>query len=171
MHPLDKATAYQALKEHYGGNLRQVAEATGVTVATIQKYLGLLELPQELREEVGTGRGAAGVGAMAAIPRTFTDPNDMIRAYNQIGGFTQSIQAEILKRSGGRIDALPELVMQATEGAFDIERCGTGIEDCPHIPEELRAPLLEAARALAGRDTDPAKSLKDVAASHKKRHL
>jgi len=169
MHPLDKAKAYQDLRDHYEGNLRQVAEATGVTVATIQKYLDLLNLPPELQEEVGTGQGTAGVGAMSTIARTFTEPSDMVEAWNKIGGFTQRIQSEILKRSGGDVEKLPELVVQASEGAFDIKLCGTGIEDCPHIPEELRAPLLEAVRALEAQEQEPSKSLKDFAASHKKR--
>ncbi len=100
MHPLDKAAAFRELSEHYAGNLRQVTEQTGVSVTTVQRYLDLLKLPPELQEEVGTGRGAAGVGAMSGIARTFSDLDDMIAAYNEIGGFTQSIQNEILKRSG-----------------------------------------------------------------------
>jgi hypothetical protein len=140
-----------------------------VTVATIQRYLDLLKLPPQLQEEVGTGHGTAGVGAMSAIARTFTEPSDMVEAWNKIGGFTQRIQAEILKQSGGDVEKLSELVMQASEGAFDIEDCGTGIADCPHIPDELRAPLLEAVRAMEAQLQDPSKSLKDFAASHKKR--
>jgi hypothetical protein len=93
----------------------------------------------------------------------------MVQAWNQVGGFTQSLQSEILKRSEGDIQALPELVLQAQEGAFDTKRCGSGIEDCPHIPEELRKPLLEAARALEEGGTNPEKSLKELAARHKKR--
>jgi ParB/RepB/Spo0J family partition protein len=168
MHPLDKAAAYLELKEQYGGDLRRVSMETGVTLTTIQRYLNLLDLPQELKEELGTGGGAAGVGAMAAIARTFSDPSDMVAAYNQIGGFTQHIQGEILKRSQGSIDVLPELVMQASEGAFDLRRCGTGIEDCPHIPDELRVAFRQATRALAAGHADSAKSLKDIAKSHKK---
>ncbi len=169
MHPLDKARAYHELREYYQGNLRQVAEDTGVTIATIQRYLDLLILPPELQEEVGTGHGSAGVGAMSAIARAFQDPADMVEAWNQIGGFTQRIQAEILKRSAGNVANLPALVMQASEGAFDIKQCGSGIHDCPHIPDELRAPLLEAVHALDAHQDEPAKSLKDFAARHKKR--
>jgi ParB/RepB/Spo0J family partition protein len=169
MHPLDKARAYADLKERHSGNLREVAEATGVTVATIQRYLDLLRLPAQLQEEVGTGQGAAGVGAMSAIARTFSDPDDMTEAWNRVGGFTQRIQAEILKRSEGDVSKLPDLVMQASEGAFDIKACGSGIHDCPHIPDELRTPLLQAVRALESGDQNAAKSLKDVAASHKKK--
>ncbi len=169
MHPLDKAKAYHDLREHYQGNLRHVAEATGVTVGTIQRYLDLLKLPPQLQEEIGTGHGSAGVGAMSTIARTFDDPSDMVQVWNQIGGFTQQIQAEILKRSGADVSSLPGLVMQATEGAFDVKPCGTGIAACPHIPDELRAPLLDAVRALEATRDEPAKSLKDFAARHKKR--
>lgn len=171
MHPLDKANAYEELRSKYSGNLREVSGATGVTVATIQRYLDLLKLPPALQEELGTGRGAAGVGAMAAIAKTFHDPTEMVEAFNRIGGFVQNIQAEILKRSGGDVGALPELVMQATEGAFDIKRCGSSAEDCPHIPEVLRGPLLEALQALEDNRPEPAVSLKDFAAKHKKRLL
>lgn len=122
MHPLDKAAAFRELSQHYAGNFRRVAEQTGVSVATVQRYLDLLKLPPELQEEVGTGRGAAGVGAMSGIARTFTNSDEMITAYNEIGGFTQSIQNEILKRSAGDVGRLADLVMQATEGAFDVKR-------------------------------------------------
>lgn len=169
MHPLDKAKAYQDLREQYKGNLRDVADATGVTLPTIQRYLDLLKLPPEIQEEVGTGQGTAGVGAMSTLARTFTNPADMTAAWNKVGGFTQRIQAEILKRSGGNLDKLPELVIQAQEGAFDVTMCGTGIHDCPYIPDELRPPLAQAVQALKTKDQDAAKPLRDFAASHKKR--
>ena len=169
MHPLDKAEAYRQLRDWYEGNLRAVSEATGVTIATIQRYLQLLQLPSALREEVGTGKGAAGVGAMAQIAKTFANPDDMVKAFNQVGGFTQDIQAEILRRSGGDVNLLPELVMQATEGAFDVKRCGTSVTDCPHVPDELREPLLHAIEALRAQRLDAAQPLKEFAARHKKK--
>lgn len=169
MHPLDKARAYEELRDHHRGNLREVAHATGVSVATVQRYLTLLDLPPELHEELGTGRGTSGVGAMSAIAKTFDDQDDMVEAWDQIGGFTTRIQGEILKRSGGNTAALPELVMQATEGAFDMKRCGTSAEDCPHIPDELRGPLQEAMSALELGVAHPGRSLREFAASHKKR--
>lgn len=169
MHPLDKAEAYRQLRDRYSGNLRQVSEATGVTISTIQRYLQLLQLPPELREELGTGKGTAGVGAMAQIAKTFSAPAEMIEAFNQIGGFTQEIQAEILKRSGGKLELIPELVLQASEGAFDIKRCGSSAADCPHIPDELREPLLEAIEGLLSKRLDAAQPLKEFAARHKKR--
>lgn len=169
MHPLDKAEAYRQLRDQYQGNLRAVSEATGVTIATIQRYLQLLQLPSELREELGTGKGTAGVGAMAQIAKTFTNPDDMVEAFNQVGAFTQDIQAEILKRSGGDVDLLPDLVIQATEGAFDIKRCGSSALDCPHVPEELREPLLQAIEALRAKRLDAAQPLKEFAARHKKK--
>ncbi|HWH53681.1 MAG TPA: ParB/RepB/Spo0J family partition protein [Gemmatimonadaceae bacterium] len=169
MHPLDKAEAYRELRDQYKGNLRAVSEATGVTIATIQRYLQLLQLPSELRDELGTGKGAAGVGAMAQIAKTFDKPDDMVDAFNQVGGFSQDIQAEILKRSGGDVNLLPELVMQASEGAFDIKRCGSSALDCPHVPDELREPLLQAIEGLRDRRLDAAEPLKEFAARHKKK--
>ncbi len=168
MHPLDKARAYEALRMHYHGNLRQVAQTTGVSVRTIERYLTLLRLPEALQAELGTTAGSAGVGAMAAIAKAFAAPADMVEAYNQVGGFTQPFQAEILKRADGQLEALPDLVLAAQEGAFNARRCGTGIADCPHIPEPLRQPLLEAARAMSAGIPDPAQSLRAFAARHKK---
>lgn len=168
MHPLDKAEAYRALQDHHKGNLSKVAKATGVTISTIQKYLHLLRLPPELQQDLGTGQGSAGVGAMAGIAKTFDDPDDMVQAYNEIGGFRQDIQSEILKRSGGDVRLLPELVMQASEGAFEISRCGSSATTCPHIPVQLRGPLRQAIEALESGSLDPAESLRDFAGRHKK---
>ena len=92
----------------------------------------------------------------------------MEKAWDEIGGFTQAIQGEILKRSGGDIDVIPGLVLEAQEGAFDTKVCGTGIEDCPHIPDALRPALLKAARALEKGEIEPDHSLKEIAARHKK---
>ena len=169
MHPLDKAEAFAKLKKHHKNDLRLVGESTGVSVQTIQKYLFLLLLPASLRDELGTQHGSAGVGALAAIAKTFDNPEDMETAWNEIGGFTQAIQGEILRRSGGNIEALPGLVLEAQEGAFDTKVCGTGIEDCPHIPDALRLPLLKAVRALEKGEIEPEQSLKEIAARHKKR--
>lgn len=171
MHPLDKARAFDELRQRHQGNVRQVAAETGVTVATIQRYLDLLKLPPSLQEEVGTGKGAAGVGAMSALARTFEDPADMVEAFNQIGGFTQNLQAEILKRSAGDPAALPHLVQQALSGAFDVQQCGSGPLDCPHIPDEVRQPLLLAIKALEESRQNPTESLESFAARHKKRPL
>jgi hypothetical protein len=93
----------------------------------------------------------------------------MIEAYNQVGGFTQNIQYEILKRSRGDLNLIPNLVMQASEGAFDIRACGSSAADCPHIPEEVRGPLLEAIEALNAERLDAAEPLKEFAARHKKK--
>lgn len=168
MHPLDKARAYDELRRHYAGNLREVAATTGVSVRTIERYLVLLKLPRTLQDELGTTHGSAGIGTMAAIAKAFSNPHDMVGAYNQIGGFTQTIQAEILKQAQGDVKALPELVLQAQEGAFAIQRCGAGLGDCPHIPDALRRPLIDAAQRLKRGASDPAASLRVFAAQHKK---
>ena len=168
MHPLDKARAYDELRRHYASNLRDVAATTGVSVRTIERYLVLLKLPATLQDELGTMHGAAGIGTMAAIAKAFSNPHDMVDAYNQIGGFTQTIQAEILKRAQGDVKALPELALQAQEGAFAIQRCGTGLGDCPHIPDALRRPLIDAVQRLKRGTSDPAASLRAFAAQHKK---
>ena len=135
---------------------------------TIERYLVLLKLPKTLQDELGTMHGSAGIGTMAAIAKAFAHPHEMVDAYNQIGGFTQTIQAEILKQARGDVKALPELVLQAQEGAFTTQRCGTGLGDCPHIPDALRRPLIDAAQRLKRGASDPAASLRVAAAQHKK---
>lgn len=169
MHPIDKATAFDELREHNNGSLRSVAEATGVSVQTVQRYLLLLKLPDHLRDQLGTGKGAAGVGALANIAKTFDDPEQMQEAWDKVGGFNQDIQAEILKRSRGDLDALPDLVFQAQEGAFDTKSCGSSVHDCPHIPEDLRVYVIDAARALEEGAPEPERSLKDIAAQHRRK--
>lgn len=169
MHPVDKAEAFAALRDHHKGDLHSVAESTGVSVQTIQRYLLLLKLPTYLRQQLGTGKGSAGVGALAGIAKTFDDPEDMEAAWDKVGGFTQDIQAAILKRSGGDINALPDLIRQAMEGAFDAKECGNGIHDCPFIPDEFRAQIIQAVRAFEEGDIEPERSLKDIAAEHRQK--
>lgn len=169
MHPIDKATAFDELRRHHNGNLRSVSEATGVSVQTVQRYLLLLKLPEHLRDQLGTGKGSAGVGALANIAKAFDDPEEMQEAWDKIGGFNQDIQSEILKRAGGDLDALPNLVFQAQEGAFDAKACGSSLHDCPHIPDELRVHVINAARALEEGVPEPERSLKEIAAQHRRK--
>lgn len=139
MHPLDKAKAFAELRDHFGGDLAKVAKETGFAATTIRKYLGLLSLPVALQERLSTSEGPAKIDAMHALTKTFSSPEQMTKAYDQIGGFTQAVQKEILKRSEGDISRVPELVEQAMEGAFDVRACHglKGRLMCEFIPEEM----------------------------------
>jgi ParB family chromosome partitioning protein len=145
MHPLDKARAFQQLNEKYTGNNERVAKETGVSVSTIRKYLALLDLPPELQDRLSTTEGPAKIDALYTLTRTFQEEEHMTQVYEQISGFTQAIQKEILKRSEGDVSRIQELVEQAMEGAFDTRMCRglKGKMMCEYIPQELADAVIE----------------------------
>jgi ParB/RepB/Spo0J family partition protein len=151
MDPLDKARGFQALLETQG-TLGAVAKATGITAATIRRYLNLLALPAELQQQVGTGQGAAGVGMMSKLASTFEDPEDMREAYGKIRGFRGTTAEEILKRSDGDPGKLDDLVDRAIAGEFERVRCGTSLDTCPFLPEPLREQVQRLVAAHAQRN-------------------
>lgn len=145
MDPLDKARAFRGLSDHYTGDQERVSKETGVSTATIKKYLSLLELPEELQERLSTSEGPAKIDALYTLSRTFKDKAQMAEVYDRISGFTQTIQKEILKRSEGDISRIPELVEEAMEGAFDTQTC-RGLKGkfmCEYIPEELADTVMQ----------------------------
>jgi len=154
MNPMDKAKAYQKIFEKYN-DYKKVAKETGVSVATIKRYLLLLNLSSSLQERVNTSEGSAGVGVLSKLAETFS-PQEQEKALNEIGGFKQNIQLEIIKRSGGDLNKLLELKWEAMEGAFDTRMCAEGL--CFSLPEELKTQLKRMINE--GQDF---KSLKDVA--------
>ncbi len=141
MHPLDKAQAIQSLFRFHGSKQR-VADETGWAVATIDRYLRLLQLPEEMQDRLSTSGGSVHVGAMSRLASNF-DGQDAIDVYDKISGFTAKVQEEILKRSGGDVDEVDDLVAQAQEGVFDIRRCG-GAYNCDLIREILEGDLSES---------------------------
>jgi ParB family chromosome partitioning protein len=122
MHPLDKARALKALHDRYQ-SYERVARESALSVSTVRKYIQLLGLPEELQKRLDTASGPAGVGALSRLATTFSG-DEAIEVFEQISGFTQRIQEEILKRSGGKLGAIHGLVEEAHEGAFDMRRCG-----------------------------------------------
>lgn len=161
MDPLDKARAFHQLSDHYGGDPNRVSKETGVTVATVRKYLALLELPTEIQERLSTSEGPTKIDALYTLTRTFADKEQMAEVYDRIAGFNQRIQKEILKRSEGNISRIPELVEQAMEGAFDTLTCAglKGKFMCDYIPEELADTVIE----LVDRYTKDKVPLKELA--------
>jgi len=119
-----------------------VAKEASCSIATIRKYLKLLELPAVIQERIGTTDGPAGISALSRLATTFKG-EEAITAFNEIRGFTQRVQEEILKRSEGDLSRLPALVEEAQEGVFDIRRCGTN-HGCALIREMLEGKLSEA---------------------------
>lgn len=138
MNPLDKARALKALYERYGSYSR-VAKETSWSESTIRRYLSLLDLPEEIQEKIGTSQGPAGVGALSRLACTFCD-EEAAEVYEKISGFKQSIQEEILKRSGGDIRKIGTLVSEAMEGAFEVRMCG-GRFKCEIIKDILEGEI------------------------------
>jgi ParB/RepB/Spo0J family partition protein len=127
MNPLDKAHALRALYDRHL-SFEQVSKETSWSVPTVKKYVRLLSLPPELQAHLNSVGGTAGVGTMARLAATFSGRH-AIDVFNKVSGFTQRIQEEIIKRSGGDLQAVDNLVGEAQEGAFNVRRCG-GIFGC-----------------------------------------
>lgn len=122
MHPMDKARALRDLHDQLG-SYERVAGQTGWSTATVRRYVGLLDLPEVLQAKIGTADGTAGIGVMSRIARTFSG-DDAVDVHDRIGGFSQRVQDEIVKRSDGDVAAVERLADEALEGVFDIRNCG-----------------------------------------------
>jgi ParB family chromosome partitioning protein len=138
MNPLDKARALKLLYDRYQSYAR-VAKETSWSETTIRRYISLLELPPQIQDKINTSQGPAGVGALARLASTFSG-EEAVQVYEKISGFKQSIQEEILKRSGGDATKIDLLVSQALEGAFDVRMCG-GRFKCEIIKDILKGEL------------------------------
>jgi len=141
MSPMDKAKAYQKIYEKYK-NHDKVAKETGVSISTIKRYLMLLNLAPTIQDKLTTSEGPAGIGALSKLAETFSSHEEQERALEAIGGFKQSVQLEIIKQSGGKIENIQGLREEALEGAFDAVMCH-GIKDCNFIPENLKEPIID----------------------------
>jgi len=133
MNPIDKANALQILLEHHKKRFDKVTKETGIGIQTIKRYLALLELPNELKQKISTAEGPAKVQALALLVKTFPDKGAMLQVYNEIAGFTQQVQNEIIKQSGGDLSKIDGLVEMAHEGVFRSVTC-RGVGDCDFVP-------------------------------------
>ena len=152
MNPLDKAKAYKTIYEKYE-DYSKVAQETGVSIPTIKKYLTLLNLSSTLQDKLTTSDGPTGIGALSKLAGMFS-PDEQETAYNQIGGFKQSIQLEILKRSEGNLKQLVDLRSEAMEGAFDTKICTEGL--CFLMSDNLKE---EIKKTLEGQEINSLKEL------------
>lgn len=141
MHPIDKAKALQALLAKYG-SYESVAKESACSVPTIRRYLKLLELPTVLQDRIGTADGPSGISALSRLASTFSG-EEAVLAYNEISGFTQRVQEEILKRCDGSLERLNDLVEEAQEGVFDIRRCGA-VSGCQLVNDIVQGRLSES---------------------------
>jgi ParB family chromosome partitioning protein len=115
MHPIDKAKALQALLAKYG-SYESVAKESACSVPTIRRYLKLLELPTVLQNRIGTADGPSGISALSRLASTFSG-DEAVLAYNEISGFTQRVQEEILKRSDGSVTGISASNCRSTDEA------------------------------------------------------
>ncbi len=139
MNPMDKAKAYMEILSKYG-DPKRVARETGVSLATVRKYSKLLKLAPEIQDALTTSVGPTGVDTLAALADNF-DQDDQLEVLEQIDGFGQSIQQEIIKRSGGDKNKIPELREQALQGVFNVRMCREGL--CFELPDEWKSKIRE----------------------------
>jgi ParB family chromosome partitioning protein len=136
MNPRDKAKAFKALFDRYG-SIQQVSRETGVGVQTIKKYLNLVDLAPELQEKLAAGE-AKNTQALAQLAQRFDDPETQIETWERIGGFTQNVQQEIIRRVDDDLDTLDELVNQAAEGELGFQVVRNCPRDCRVIPDQIK---------------------------------
>lgn len=137
MNPIDKANALRKLFEHHEKEFDKVVKETGIGAQTIKRYLALLDLPEELKQKISTTEGPAKVQAMALLVKTFPDKGAMLDVYNKIAGFTQQVQTEIIKQSGGDLSKIEGLVEMAHQGVFHTVMC-KGVHDCAFVPQWIQ---------------------------------
>lgn len=144
MNPRDKAKAFKALLDRFG-DAQNVSRETGVGTSTIRKYVQLLDLAPELQERLAAGE-AKNTEALARLAQKFSDPDEQVEIWDRVGGFTQDVQQEIIKRLDANLTNLDDVVAQAAEGAFDYHIVRNCPFDCPSVPEPLKS---EVARIIS----------------------
>lgn len=139
MSPIDKARAYQKIYQKYQ-DYASVVRETGVSIATIKKYMTLLDLAPSIQQSLTTSDGPAGIGTLSKLAETFKSPDEQERVLEAIGGFKQDVQLKIIRASDGNLSQISNLKEKAMQGAFNTVICH-GIEDCGFIPKKLREPI------------------------------
>ena len=139
MAPIDKARAYQSLFSHFQ-DYNQVAKETGVSSQTIRRYISLLNLAPSIQDKLSTAEGPAGIGTLSHLARNF-DPADQEGVLEHIGGLRQSLQEDIIRRSGGDLGKVPELKEQVLENEMYMRMCREGL--CFSMLPELKSQIKE----------------------------
>ncbi len=150
MNPIDKARAYNIIYERYE-NYDKVASETGMSVATVKRYLKLIDLAPSIQERLSTADGPAGIATLSKIAETFA-VEQQEAVLDKIGKFKQQTQLEIIKRSGGDFSKLEGLKHQALEGDFDVRLC-RGLDGCIFIPPQLLKLVKDAVKKFEEGDT------------------
>lgn len=136
MNPHDKAVAFQALLNRLG-DAQSVSQETGISVATIRKYLRLLDLAPELKTKLAAGE-ATNTKALGRLAKRFAAPEEQVTVWDQIDGLTQDIQVAVIRQVAPNLQNLKEVVEQAEEVAVVNRMANRCPFDCPTIPEPLK---------------------------------
>ena len=144
MNPRDKAIAFNALLDKFV-DLASVSRETGVGVPTIQKYIQLLNLAPEIQQKLAAGE-AKNTDALAHLAKAIADPRKQVEIWDEIGGFTQDVQKEIIKRVSPDLGNLSDLVDKAAEGAFGYRIVRNCPYDCSSIPGPLKEQIANMIR-------------------------
>jgi ParB/RepB/Spo0J family partition protein len=141
MNPRDKAMAFKTLLDNLG-DLPSVSRETGVGMQTIRKYIQLLDLATELQEQLAAGE-TKNTQALANLAQKVKEPDEQVHVWEHIGGFTQGVQQEIIKRLTPDLSNLKDLKDKAAEGSFGIKMVRNCPFDCPTIPDALKEQVAE----------------------------
>lgn len=143
MAPIDKAKAFQGIHSQYG-DYNRVAKETGVSAQTIRRYLSLLNLAPSLQDRLSTNDGPAGIGALSRLANTFDDPEEQEEVWDQISGLKQQLQEDIIRRSGGDVDRIPDLKGEVVESDLHLRMCREGL--CFNLPSAVKSQIVDLLR-------------------------
>ena len=102
-----------------------------------------------LKQAAGEARNTE---ALARLAQTIVEPEKQIEVWDQIGGFTQDVQQEIIKRVSSDRENLGELVDKAAEGAFGYRVVRNCPYDCSTVPQPLKEQVANMIRSFQSQD-------------------
>ena len=141
LHPLDKGNVYQELYKVFG-TYSNVSKETGVSSTTVKRYLMLLNLSPNIKTQLTTSDGPAGICTLSLLAELFLKFDEQEYVLEKIGRFKQQVQLQILRLSEGDIFKIDSLIEKALEGCFSISVC-RGLKTCPMIPDEIRDEVMK----------------------------
>jgi ParB family chromosome partitioning protein len=136
MNPRDKAMAFKALVDQLG-SVQAVSKATGVGDGTIRKYVHLVTLAPALQAQLAAGE-VRNTEALASLAKKFGDHAKQEEVWEQISGFRQDVQSEVIRRLDINLSNLSDLFAQAASGALGVQVIRNCPFDCPTIPDALK---------------------------------
>ena len=139
MAPIDKARAFQSLFSQFQ-DYNRVAKETGVSAQTIRRYISLLYLTPSIQDKLTTADGPAGIGTLSQLARNF-DPEEQENVLEQISGLKQSLQEDIIRKSGGDPNKIPELKDIVVESDLNLHMCNEGL--CFNMPPEWKSQIVK----------------------------